>query len=239
MGARNTLGLDDDLDSVELLIAIERVFDIQISDQDAAHITTMGDLYDLLTSKVEGGGEMCRSSMAFYRVRRALRAVLGDVDIRPDTPLRAIWNSAPKSLMAQAQQHCALRLPHLFNTNMGGIGAVLIAAAIFGIPILLIAQTNGWLILAFAAALTAVGITLGRLDPLSFGSLQTVGDLTARTATQNYGALARLGARTDNQSIWEALAEVASDASETLSAQEIAPDTIILQSQFNKARAHA
>ena len=78
MIAPNTLGLDDDLDGVELLIAIHRAFDVEISNEDAGTINTMGDLHDLLMSKFEDtGGEKCHTSMAFYRVRRALKAVLG------------------------------------------------------------------------------------------------------------------------------------------------------------------
>jgi hypothetical protein len=241
MSARNTLGLDDDLDSVELLIAIERAFDVKISEQEATGVSTVGDLHDLVTSKLEGtGGEMCRTSMSFYRVRRALKAVLGNVDIRPETPLSAIWERSPKLLFAQMQRHCDLRLAPLCSTDVSGFGALLIVAAIFGAPILLIAQVNGWLILAFAGALCCAGFALTRLDPLAFGpTMVTVGDLARRTATQNYGALVSLGGRTDAQAVWKALVEVASASSENLSAEKIERDTIILQSQFERAREPA
>jgi hypothetical protein len=212
----NTLGLDDDLDSVELLIAIERAFDVKITDQDAATVSTMGDLYDVVMSKLEGaGGEKCRTSMAFYRVRRAFKAVLGDIDIRPDTALNAIWNRSPKLLFARTQRHCDLRLASLTSTDISGFGALLIVAVIFGAPILLIAKVNGWLILALAGGLGAAGFTLTRLDPLAFGpTMVTVSDLARRTATQNYGALISLGGRSDAKAIWVALVEVAGAFSE-------------------------
>jgi hypothetical protein len=240
MSAPNSLGLDDDLDSVELLIAIERAFDIKISDQDAATVTTMGDLHDLVTSKLDGaGGEKCRTSMAFYRVRRALRAVVGDMDIRRDTSLSEIWSRSPKLLFERAQPHCDLRLASLSSTDVTGFGGLLIVVMIFGAPILLVANVNGWLIFALAGGLTAVGFLLTRLDPLAFGPMATVGDLAQRTATQNYGTLVGLGGRSDATAIWSALVEIASATSENLPAEKIGRTTIILQSQFEKAQESA
>ncbi|ANP44485.1 hypothetical protein [Candidatus Viadribacter manganicus] len=240
MVAPNTLGLDDDLDSVELLIAIERAFNIKIPDQDAATASTMGDLHDIVASKLEDtGGEKCRTSMAFYRVRRALKMVLGEVDIRPDTSLSAIWGRSPKLLWAQAQRHCELRLPPLSQTNISGFGGLLIAAAIFGVPILWIAKITGWLVLALVVGLTAAGFVLTRLDPLAFGPIATVGDLAQRTASQNYGVLVSLGGRSDTKAIWDALVEVAGAFSENLPAEKIERTTVILQSQYEKARARA
>src|SRR5262249_19679367 len=148
-----TLGLGDDLETVGLLVAIERVFDVDIFPEEAAAVATMGDLQDLVTSKLTGaGGEKCRTSMAFYRVRSALKAVLGDVDIRPDTPLRSLWKRAPKRLFAHAQRHCTLRLAGLSRTDISGLGGLLIVAVIFGAPISLMAHVDGWLVLALAAA---------------------------------------------------------------------------------------
>jgi|CXWL01.1.fsa_nt_gi hypothetical protein len=240
MIAPNTLGLDDDLDSVGLLIAIERAFDIKISDQDAATVSTMGDLHEVVTSKLDGaGGGKCQTSMAFYRVRRALKAVLGDIDIRPDTPLSAIWGRSPKLLFERAQRHCDPRLASLSSTDISGFGALLIVAVIFGAPILLIANVNGWMILALAGGLTAAGFMLTRLDPLAFGPMATVGDLAQRTAGQNYGALVSLGGRSDAKAIWDALVEMAGAFSENLPAEKIERTTVILQSQFEKARARA
>lgn len=240
MTGPNTLGLDDDLDSVELLIAIERAFDIKISDQEAASVITMGDLYEAVAAKLQGaGGEKCRTSMAFYRVRRALRAVVGDADICPDTSLRAIWSGAPKALFEQAQRHCDLRLASLSSTDISGFGALMIVAVIFGGPILLIAKVNGWLILALAVAFITAGYVLIRSDPLAFGATVTVGDLAQRTATQNYGVLVGLGGRSDANAIWDALVEVAASFSESLPPERIDRTTVILASQLEKARERA
>ncbi len=238
MTALNTLGMDDDLDTVGFVIAVERAFDIKISDHEASAVRTLGDLHDLVTSKLDGaGGDKCRTSLAFYRVRRCLRAVVGDADICPDTALRAIWQGSPKTLFARAQAHSELRLEGLSSTGIGGCGAMLILAAAAS-PALLIVKLNGWLVLSLAIGLAAVGYALLRLDPLSFEpKMVTVGDLARRTATQNYGALVRMGGRSDSQSVWDSLVEIAASESENLPAEKIQRSTLILQSQFDDERA--
>ena len=102
MTAPNTLGLDDDLDSVGLVLAIERAFAVNISDQEAGPVSTMGDLHDLLVSEFEGAaGRTCHPALASYQVLRALPAVRGALDTRPYTALRALWEQAPTLLYAR------------------------------------------------------------------------------------------------------------------------------------------
>ena len=242
MKSFNTLGLDDDVDSVELLLAIERVFDIRISDQDASRVRTMGDLQDLVASRFdEGGGEKCRTSMAFYRVRRALRAVLGAVEIRPDSNVRDLWSRSPKSLFVQTQRHCDLQLASLSQTHVSSVGMLLIAAATIPAPLLLLAKISGWLVFSLAIAIVAAGFTLIRLDPLAYApKMATVGDIARQTANRNYGALVKLGGRSNDQAIWDTLVSVANDyANQTptgLPPETIDHTTILLQSQFDKEK---
>lgn len=49
----NTIDLGDDLDDVEMLMAIEEVFGIEIKDREAETLTTMGDLYELVSQKLK------------------------------------------------------------------------------------------------------------------------------------------------------------------------------------------
>ena len=42
----------DSLDTVELVMAFEEEFDLEISDEDAEKLTTVGQAVDFLTSKV-------------------------------------------------------------------------------------------------------------------------------------------------------------------------------------------
>ena len=49
----NTIDLGDDLDDVEMLMAIEETFGIKIEDEEAEKLVTLGDLYDLVAKKLE------------------------------------------------------------------------------------------------------------------------------------------------------------------------------------------
>lgn len=49
----NTINLGDDLDDIEMLMAIEETFGIKIEDEEAKKLVTVGDLYDLVKMKLE------------------------------------------------------------------------------------------------------------------------------------------------------------------------------------------
>ncbi|MBN7785446.1 hypothetical protein JYP51_10965 [Ponticoccus gilvus] len=49
----NTLNLDRDLGSVELLLALERSFGITLTEKEAAELVTMGQLENLVRQKLE------------------------------------------------------------------------------------------------------------------------------------------------------------------------------------------
>ncbi|UWQ14915.1 hypothetical protein K3556_03200 [Aliiroseovarius sp. M344] len=55
--ALNSLDLYGDLDEVEILIAIEDAFGIQVSDDEAQTMITMGDLETVVRQKLEGHPE--------------------------------------------------------------------------------------------------------------------------------------------------------------------------------------
>jgi len=82
--AKNTVNMHGDLDDVELLMAVEETFDIQISDREAEAVRTVGDLYDLVCSKIEHDSKAaCHSAHAFRRLRNASLAAA--VPMRPST----------------------------------------------------------------------------------------------------------------------------------------------------------
>ena len=61
------------LDSVEIVIEVEDAFDIAIDDDDAGQVLTVGNLHDLVVSKLpEREQEVCHSAHVFYRLRRYL-----------------------------------------------------------------------------------------------------------------------------------------------------------------------
>ena len=64
------------LDAVEIVLRVEKTFGVDLPDAELESAATVGDLYKLLLSKLDGS-YACLSSRAFYRVRRSMVEVLG------------------------------------------------------------------------------------------------------------------------------------------------------------------
>jgi hypothetical protein len=65
-------------DPVALVMAVEEKFGLVIPDAEAEKITTMGQLYHYVMARVaRGQPQVCVTSAAFYRLRRALGEVCG------------------------------------------------------------------------------------------------------------------------------------------------------------------
>lgn len=61
------------LDGVELIIAIEEEFGIDIADSEAEKLFTAGDIFELLKTKVARSDPgVCLTQQTFYKLRRAL-----------------------------------------------------------------------------------------------------------------------------------------------------------------------
>lgn len=81
------------LDAVELVIAIEETFGIDLPDADVANLTTPRKLIDYVCARVGATGrEHCASQRSFYRVRRILASAMNVSAraIRPGTHLDAL-----------------------------------------------------------------------------------------------------------------------------------------------------
>jgi acyl carrier protein len=64
------------LDSVELVMEIEKKFDISIPDQEAEKITTVGKMYDAVWQHLEGKySKKCNSQILFYRLRKSAEEI--------------------------------------------------------------------------------------------------------------------------------------------------------------------
>ena len=62
------------LDTVELILNVEEVFDINIQDSDAEHLQTAGDLYSYVVQQTTlSKAGTCLTAAAFYDVRTALK----------------------------------------------------------------------------------------------------------------------------------------------------------------------
>ncbi len=81
------------LDGVELVMAIEAEFAVEIPDEEAEHMITVGSVFEWLKKQVATGDPVeCLTQKIFYKLRTALmdNYRLARKDITPDTKLSAI-----------------------------------------------------------------------------------------------------------------------------------------------------
>jgi len=226
----NTLGLDDDLDPVEALISLEKAFALKIGDDEAASCSTVGDIYDLLHSRFStqiGEPGSCMTSMAFYRLRRCLRAMHPGVEFRPDTQLADCvgWNA--RAFLGQLRSDSGLRLPGPQGRWLSGIGCLLLLSAVVGAVIVTAIKGPPIFYLA-TTALFVVGVASISLDPGGLSNdCATLGGLATKASVLNYGTLARSGGAVRPKELWDAMAEVLSGLSE-LPKSDMRRDTQIL-----------
>lgn len=87
------------LDAVELVMAVEEKFDINITDEEASNTLTVGDLKRLVLSKVAlANNTGCLTQRAFNLIRKTAMAQFGvrRLGVRPDTPLDAFVPQATR-----------------------------------------------------------------------------------------------------------------------------------------------
>ncbi|MGC3944416.1 MAG: hypothetical protein QM762_07850 [Chryseolinea sp.] len=105
------------LDSVTLIVDVERHFGISISNQEAERIYTVQDFADCIFSRVIlHPDQKCKSQILFYKCREFLTEKLGvrREDISPGTKLnQLIPVSDLKSVWTSIQLHFLIKLPDL------------------------------------------------------------------------------------------------------------------------------
>jgi acyl carrier protein len=105
------------MDSVEIIMAVEEAFEIEIPDEEAADVITVIDMYNLVWSKLRPGPlPRCPSSALFYRTRRAMMEALG-VPRWSVYPLKRMEELLPverrRSDWQQLQRSTGVWLPNL------------------------------------------------------------------------------------------------------------------------------
>lgn len=234
----NSLDLDDDLDTVEVVRLLEKVFDVQVSDEEAARTHTVGDFHDLLLLKLPQGerNHKCASAMTFYRLRTALERLGYGAGLAPSSDVWGLEAGRTKANLSRLAEEARLALPGpvfsaagkwlLFVLYLAGVVAAYALDAKVGV--LIGAVLFGWLP-AFVAARDLDG---GRLSP----DCQTLAGLTRKAALLNFGRLVKEGARCSEDDVWRALVEVLSGFSGK-PAPEIARDTYLLHSALKRQSA--
>ena len=206
----NTLGFAGDGDDSDFILAVQEAFGVTLAQDELDRILTIGDVQDVLVEKLgPAGGSKCATQMAFLRLRAALAQLQPGIRLGPSTPMNELTRLSPKALWKHIRHASGLALPSLQLGAVGGAGALLFLGGFVALVAVALGLTPWSLVLLPA------GILMLRIDRGRYGDIATLGDLSKRCTTRNYGKLAALGARSSAAAIWDALTEIAAFHSES------------------------
>jgi len=203
MRDKNTLGLDHDLDFSEMVVDLQKAFGVKFA--RVLPWVTVGDVHSALLEQVSTSDQpgKCATSMAFYRLRQALRTVLKiETAIGPRTRLCDVTSRSPKAVNNELSLALELKLSAAHLSMVGNTGGLLLFVGLLG-GLCATAVHGLWP----CAVLAPVGLVMLRLDPGTFGS-QTVGELARKLAIRNFHVFAQAGADRRPDAIWATLVEL-------------------------------
>ncbi len=150
------------MDGVEILVEVEETFGIALDDGEVARAETVGDLCDLVLSRVPRAEQVrCLTALAFWRLRAAL--VASGVErsrVRPDTRLEdVVWRAGQglaerRATWARLSEALGLDLPPLVRSRT--LVAVGVVACLGAFVAAWFAGGSGWLATAGATGLGAL-----------------------------------------------------------------------------------
>ncbi len=206
------------LDAVELLIEIEDTFSIEIPDEDASRMATVGDVHEYIVanSNMASKGSVCLSASAFRSLRRAA-ASLGVTDrLRPrDSIDRLLPDSGRRRFWTSLQHSAQLRLPKLRRPKwMVAAATVVVMLLTAWVGLAVYRETRSQLaapILGVAAAmfsgwlLSVLTLPFATLPP---ANCATLGHLAESVLGLNFSQLAKRYHGGDSNDVWIALRAV-------------------------------
>ena len=211
-------------DSADLVAAIEDAFQVHFEDEEIERTGTVGDLYNLLLTKLPCGepSGRCASSLAFYRLRRGMveRFSVSRKEVKPSTLMDAI---APKRNRRRNWKAMSMAL----DLKLPGLQAP--SWLLWTVGVLSLA---GGVLVGPNPATMMGGITifflLGCVALLPFCtefSAPTVGDMARQVAIMNFVKL--VGNRLSEAEVWETLRQVFV-AEVCVKAEDVTPDAKIV-----------
>lgn len=128
------------LDGLELIMAVEEKFGIDITDEEATKVVTVGDLKRLVTAKLEVAvSDGCLTQRAFHLIRKKAIAEFGVLrrNLKPDTSLETI---VPETTRRESWQNFQVALgvagfPELVRSNTGNLMIMILAFFSIAVPV--------------------------------------------------------------------------------------------------------
>jgi acyl carrier protein len=110
------------LDSVELIVLIEKTFDIKIPDNVAEKTDTVGKLHDVVWERIDKtGAEKCATQKIFYVLRNYFNETEQMNKISPSSSLEKIISiKARRSTWNDAQDKTNYKFPKLILSHQAG-----------------------------------------------------------------------------------------------------------------------
>lgn len=230
----NCAEIHDD-DAADIIVDVENVFAVHISNEEAETIRTFGDLFDVISNKLPFHKKTkCHSQMAFYQFRNAIFSTTLNPDLKPSTSIQSLISGSPKfrntkQFSREIQEASGLKFSVSKLSHLGLVTiSILLILSLLGL-ILAVVGYPRFCILS-AASLPFIALT-SKLDPgrLSDEEL-TLGDLAKNAAQANYGKFAKRGGRHNETTLWQALSELITSWSGSIAIEELNRETKLLAS---------
>lgn len=203
--AKNTVNMAGDGDDVDMLRDVERAFGIELASAEVESIYTVGDLYDLVCSRIDCSridvepSPTCLSARAFRGLRDASFAEPRPV--RPSTPIADLrWEFSEHDWCRTMSKRTGLDLEigEWYAPFAWGF------MALFFVPVIIFVVWSGewgiWTLLAFLLWLL---LPLFRYAPTRLSpGVVTVADLIRRSMGRNYARLRAAAGSGNRSDVW-------------------------------------
>ncbi len=222
------------LDYLELLLEVEERFAISVEDEEVLDIRTVGDLCDLVKSKLQPSASRdCLTSHVFYQFRCVFGSEFG-VPREAVVPASDVESLVPQSQRRRAWRALSERLqwdlPDL--KRAGWLERGLIAGFIAAILSVIVGSMSDHLSQAQAwalgiSALPAFFLMHLMTEPLAIHipeNCGTVGLLAKTTLGLNFRRIAEAREAWNEQELWQAIQDIVVDQL-GVKASQITPDT--------------
>jgi acyl carrier protein len=196
------------LDLIELAMEVEETFGFSIPNEDVATLDSVGKRCDyIMAHRFEGRQQGCLTSVAFYKLRRALMSVLGIArsDVRLSSDLNAIIPTRRRQAWSDLHRVMGLRLPELVRPAWVK-AAVILGSCAIGTAIFVFGRAA--LVTAFLTTLVAMYVLFQATKPLAVmfhRKFATVGGLTKCILQKNFGAISDSCQRANAEEVWDTL----------------------------------
>lgn len=204
-----SVGIVGDGDDVDLIVAFEGVFQISFANEEAENITTLGQAFEVICSKLPNTPSLqgkCMTAMAYYRLNKVLK---GNGKIKLTNRVSLPDGKSPRSFQQYLEERTGLSLGFLTTESVW-------------VTFLFWFQLVSWIIAPIV--LTGVHVYIGgitiALVSHSFWRIAdnadqrvwifdgTLDDLSQQASALNFAELVSLGGAWKKSDVWKTMTAI-------------------------------